>query len=207
MNQIKITEIKEPYTVNRKEKDSNGETIIVLKTFLRFVEVPYVQGWARFGHFLLDRVFFYIFTLIIGLGIGIILGLTNNMEFVESSSFEFLLDVFSYLFLYPLYYFIFEASMQSTPGKLILGRIVVDEYGEKPSVSQILGRSFARIVPFEVLSCLGEMGWHDKWSHTFVIRKKDLAGLKALAQIQNFDAPEQDVPTNKNEPVNITPSI
>ena len=60
-------------------------------------------------------------------------------------------------------------------GKMITGTIVVTEDGQKPSFGQILGRSFARIVPFEPFSFLGNdaSGWHDKWSETKVILKSE----------------------------------
>jgi hypothetical protein len=78
---------------------------------------------------------------------------------------------------------------------------VVDEYGEKPTFSQIVGRSFARIVPFEVFSCLGATGWHDDWSKTYVIRKKDLHELKLLISVQEFgkDTATKNNPTLKKE--------
>jgi uncharacterized RDD family membrane protein YckC len=76
--------------------------------------------------------------------------------------------------------------LQSSPAKLILGRIVVNEYGEKPTFKQIVARSYSRIVPFEIFSCLSQFGWHDKWSDTFVLRKKDLIELQLAIKAQDF---------------------
>lgn len=191
----KITEIKESYTVKRREK-VNGEYVMVDKTLVRFRDVNYVEGWPRFGHFLLDRVFLYIFTIIFGVMLGVILLLTDSAYILSEPWFGVVDTLLSWLVIQPLYYFVFEFSMQSSPAKLILGRIVVDEYGNKPTASQILARSFSRCVPFEYFSCLGTTGWHDDWSNTFVIRKKDLEELRMIQKINNI----QNQPITEPQP-------
>ncbi len=189
-NKIKITEIREYYTVKRKEKNKDGELVEVDKTFWRYKEINYVTGWARFGHFLLDRVFYYILAIIVGVTLGGIIGISGGAEWLGSIN-ERVIDIVFYLTLYPGYYLLFESTSQSSLGKLILGRVVVDEYGEKPTFNQILGRSFARIVPFEQFSCFSAKGWHDDWSNTFVIRKKDLEELKVLVRLQEYLTEDQ----------------
>lgn len=182
-NRVKITEIKEYYTVKRKERNKAGELVSVEKNMFRYKEVPFVSGWPRFGHFLLDRVFYSIAEALFGGALGLILGLTGKGHWIEGGG-EMAITIFSILVLYPGYYLILEASTQSSLAKLILKRVVVDEYGEKPTFNQILARSYSRIVPFEALSCLGNTGWHDNWSKTYVIRKQDLEDLKVLARLQ-----------------------
>jgi uncharacterized RDD family membrane protein YckC len=194
----KITEIKESYTVKRREK-VNGEEKFVEKTFTRFKEVRVVEGLPRFGHFLLDRVFFYLFGLLIGVFLGLLVGLTGIEVDFESSEMKIYDSLFSWLILQPLFYFIFEASMQASPAKAILGRIVVDEYGNKPTMKQIFIRSISRSVPFEAFSCLGSRGWHDTWSDTFVIRKKDLEELRMLQKIDNIGASPEAGKEQKND--------
>ena len=185
----KITEIKESYTVNRPIKNSTGERVYEENNFTRYKEVNTVAGWARFGHYVLDVFFYYIFALILAVPIVIIL-MTLGMSVEnlgEGNGWYSILDrLISWLILYPGYYILFESTMQSTPGKIILGRVVVDEYGEKPSFSTIFKRSYARVVPFEAFSCLSNLGWHDTWSDTFVIRKKDLEELKLAIKAQEF---------------------
>jgi uncharacterized RDD family membrane protein YckC len=68
------------------------------------------------------------------------------------------------------YYFLFEWIFGRTPGKFITRTKVVAVSGNKPNFGQILGRTLARIVPFEVLSFLGKnsLWWHDRWSNTLV---------------------------------------
>ena len=184
-NRVKITEIKEYYTVKRKQKNTEGKLVEVEKTLYRFKEVPYVTGWPRFGHFLLDRVFYYIFAVAFGVMLGIIIGLLGGARWIGSMN-NTLLDLILYVIVYPLYYIVLEGSTQASLGKLILKRIVVNEYGDKPTFKQIVGRSYARLVPFEQFSCFAEKGWHDEWSKTFVIRKKDLEDLLVLARLQEY---------------------
>ncbi|MDR3273455.1 MAG: RDD family protein [Flavobacteriaceae bacterium] len=73
-----------------------------------------------------------------------------------------------------LYYFVVESVTKGkTVGKLITGTKVVTEEGEIPTANQFLIRTLTRFVPFEPLSFFGEINWHDKWSHTRVIKIKD----------------------------------
>lgn len=185
----KITEIKETYTVKSRIRGSYTSadgSHFEEKTLTRYKEVITVEGWARFGHFLLDRIFFYIFTVLFGLTAGMVSAIFGFQHIWLSPYADLGLNVFTYLILFPCYYLLFEYTMQSSPGKLILGRVVVDEYGEKPAFRQILGRSFSRIVPFESFSCFDGLGWHDSWSETMVIRKKDLQELKLAIKVQEF---------------------
>ena len=182
-NRVKITEIKEYYTVKRKEKNAAGEMVEVVKNLYRYKEVRLVTGWARFGHFLLDRVFYTIVEALFGLAIGVFLGLTGNAGWFDNTG-DILMKIFCYAILYPWYYILLEYSSQASLAKLILGRVVVNEYGEKPTFGQIVGRNYARLVPFEAFSCFSDSGWHDSWSKTYVIRKQDLADLKTLAKLQ-----------------------
>ncbi|MEN9604685.1 MAG: hypothetical protein RJB39_370 [Candidatus Parcubacteria bacterium] len=76
---------------------------------------------------------------------------------------------------YVLYYLILESMFQTTVGKLITGTKVVNKEGNNPSFLQILGRSFARYIPFEPFSFLMRKyptGWHDLLSGTYVVDKK-----------------------------------
>lgn len=182
-NRVKITEIKEYYTVKRKEKNAAGEMVDVVKNLYRFKEIRLVTGWARFGHFMLDRVFYTIIEGLFGLALGVFLGLTGNAGWFDREG-DIIIKVFCYVILYPWYYILLEYSSQASLAKLVLGRVVVNEYGEKPTFGQIVGRNYARLVPFEAFSCFSDLGWHDSWSKTYVIRKQDLADLKTLAKLQ-----------------------
>jgi len=71
-------------------------------------------------------------------------------------------------------YIIFEAVTGKTLGKHITGTKVVNEYGDRPSFGQVLGRSFARLIPLEALSFFGTptRGWHDSLTGTYVVKEK-----------------------------------
>ncbi|MDB4835141.1 RDD family protein [Cyclobacteriaceae bacterium] len=75
---------------------------------------------------------------------------------------------------------VLEASIGQTIGKLVTQSKVINEYVENPSIWQCLGRAVIRFVPFEVFSNLGtpSRGWHDRWTNTYVVRKKDIETLK-----------------------------
>lgn len=179
----KITEIRETVVVKSRDRVT-GET--VEKPLTRFRQVPYVDGWPRFGHYLLDTVFILVLNLILGATLGVLFVVFDTAIDFDDRRVDLFSRLFNWLILTPGYYFLFEYSMGTSPAKAILGRVVVDEYGNKPTARQLLGRSFARAVPFEGLSCLSTTGWHDRWSNTFVIRKKDLEELKLLQKVQNI---------------------
>ncbi|MES2672479.1 MAG: RDD family protein [Pseudomonadota bacterium] len=74
------------------------------------------------------------------------------------------------------YYIAMEGFFGFTVGKLITGTRVVTEDGGRPRWGQIVGRSFARLIPFEPLSVLfsnrkQRRGWHDSLPKTYVVRR------------------------------------
>jgi uncharacterized RDD family membrane protein YckC len=199
MEKQKITEIREHYKIRRRSGFANGEQQYKEVTGVRFKNVNYVDGWPRFGAFLLDIVFILIFEAIVGGSIGLVLGLTDNLNILESRSFDTILKLLTYLVIRPMYYIIFEGSIQASPAKLIMGRVVVNEYGEKPSVGQIVARSYIRMIPFEAFSCLSNVGWHDTWSKTYVLRKVDLQDLLLTIKLQEYDRPIVETEENDIE--------
>ena len=105
--------------------------------------------------------------------------LSNNeipLDGVDENSTSFsLISNLVGLLVFFLYYFISEALTARTIGKLITGTVVVTKNGEKPSLKAIAIRSASRLVPFEAFSFLGNnVGWHDKWSDTYVVKKNDV---------------------------------
>ena len=71
-----------------------------------------------------------------------------------------------------LYYLPQETLFGRTLGKLLTGTRVVDDQGGEPSFKQILGRTFARLIPFEAFTFLRSdgVGLHDRLSDTRVVR-------------------------------------
>jgi uncharacterized RDD family membrane protein YckC len=74
--------------------------------------------------------------------------------------------------LYIGFYVFFESALQRTPGKYLTKTKVVTTSGGVPSFAQIVGRSFARFIPFDAFSFLGSSssGWHDTLSKTCVVK-------------------------------------
>ncbi len=71
-----------------------------------------------------------------------------------------------------LYFVVMEGAFGLTIGKLLTGTRVVNAAGGKASFGQIIGRSCARMIPFEPFSFVfGDTtsGWHDSLSGTRVI--------------------------------------
>lgn len=76
-----------------------------------------------------------------------------------------------------LYYIPLEGFFGFTVGKLITGTRVVNEDGGRPRWGQIVGRTFARLIPFEPFSVLfsnhkERRGWHDSLPKTYVVRRR-----------------------------------
>lgn len=69
------------------------------------------------------------------------------------------------------YYILCESVLEATPAKFLTGSRVSNEKGDRPDLLQIIGRSFARFVPFNNLSFLFRGNWHDSWSKTKVYKE------------------------------------
>lgn len=171
----KLSELKESKELFRVETDENGNKIKVPYHKMVTYHVNVVSGWARFGHYLIDVVCIYALAFTLGIVLAVI-----NPDFVLSMN--GLEERLYGMLIVALYYFISEVTTQRTIGKLATSSVVVDEYGNKPSASTILGRSFSRIVPFEAFSCFSERGWHDTWSKTYVVSKSELEKIKRMQQ-------------------------
>ncbi len=98
------------------------------------------------------------------------IGSHYRINFDKNRNYLVFLEIISYLPLTLfgfLYYLIFETVFNTTIGKTIMGNMVVNSIAEKPSIIQRIGRTFARIIPFDALSYLfGERGWHDRIANT-----------------------------------------
>ncbi|MDQ8003872.1 MAG: RDD family protein [Pedobacter sp.] len=69
------------------------------------------------------------------------------------------------------YYLVLEVVFNITIGKTILGNIIVNDEGARPSIAQRFGRTFCRLIPFNALSFLfNQRGWHDSITNTYVVK-------------------------------------
>ncbi len=128
------------------------------------------SGTKRFINFIIDYLAAIAFGVVVMISIGIVAGLLG-FEYVLEEEYPFLENVL-WFFWYSGYYIFFEFAVGGkTIGKMITRTRVVDEDGNKPDFSNIVGRSLARFIPFEMFSFLGSdaRGWHDSLSATVVI--------------------------------------
>jgi uncharacterized RDD family membrane protein YckC/type II secretory pathway pseudopilin PulG len=124
----------------------------------------------------------YILDIIIAYAIFIAIAVLANFA---NSTVAAILFIFSFVMFF-FYHIIFEAIWQRTPGKWITGTKVVAYDGGKPKFLNIVGRTFARIIPFEAFSFFfNPIGWHDSLSKTLVVPKK-----YTTQQIQHIVKPE-----------------
>lgn len=183
MSRKKITEIKVERVRKIMKRNSQGRTEMHLERYVAIRPVKVVNGGKRFGHYLLDSIVFRCIMFAVSLLIELF-----TFSQVDELSIHNLNMVFGAFFIagilaiagYPLYYTFFEHFLQRTPGKYATGSIVVNEYNEKPEFGSLILRNVLRLVPFEAFSCLGDRGWHDEWSNTFVITLEEHEKLKML---------------------------
>jgi uncharacterized RDD family membrane protein YckC len=119
----------------------------------------------RFLNFIIDMVVYYLLSFVA----GYILAITGNASIAVS-------PIPAYLIAFTIlvgYYLVMESTTGATLGKMITKTKVVTQNGEKPTTGQFVGRSFARLIPFEAFSFLGgNPGWHDTMTSTFVVNKE-----------------------------------
>ena len=183
---MKITEIKETKSIPKTKRDANGvESKSIEEVSVKRV-IKVISGGARFGHYLLDVVCVVLLAFILNAaGLHLLDDGQMSSFYFSSDGGNFQVNYSGYL-ITMLYYGVFELALGSTPGKLLFGRVVIDEYANKPDVVTILLRSLFRIVPFEALSCLGDRGWHDKWSKTWVVSKSEQSSLRRAIGTEDY---------------------
>ena len=134
-------------------------------------EVMLASTGQRFGTMLIDIVAYIIFSLLLGLTMGL-LGLSELMLSVN----EHLFGIIIYL----IYFVPQEAMTGQTFGKLLLGTQVVNEDGSELTFGRAFGRTLCRLIPFDAFSFLGgegyPKGWHDSIPKTKVISIKNQGG-------------------------------
>ncbi len=178
MTKLKITDLTEEKTFYHRERDAFGNRTADPYQAAVKRKVQTVHGWKRFGHYLIDLVVLYA----INFGIGFVFATID--PYTANTVSDLMWNVVSML-ITAIYYFTVESTMGTSIGKLVTNSVVIDEYGNKPETSTLLGRSFARIIPFEALSCLGERGWHDTLSKTYVVTISEHETLKRLIAEQS----------------------
>jgi len=119
----------------------------------------------RFANLIIDTIAIYIVAFVIGIGLTF-----TNATFLNDDS---LLSAYAFgVVLALIYYVPCEAAFGRTVGKLITGTRVIMADGDPPNALNVVGRTFARFIPFEAFSFFAgdSVGWHDSLSRTRVIR-------------------------------------
>ena len=144
-----------------------------------------VSKWQRFFQRVLDLS---VITLIIYPSFDYIsrffMEFFNGSDALFSSiGYFFRSDQFLYIFIYgfiTLYYLIVEGIFNTSIGKTILGNVIVNNIAEKPSIGQRIGRTFARLIPFDAFSFLFiSRGWHDSLTRTYVVKAEQYSEKEA----------------------------
>lgn len=126
--------------------------------------IPAGKG-KRLANFLVDYVAIFIFVTILLLASGLD---------VESEETDRLMQGLIFL-AYLLDYLFFEyLTGGKSVGKYLTRTRVIRQDGTQPRFGQLLGRSLARLIPFELFSFLSRSteGWHDSLSRTMVIDER-----------------------------------
>lgn len=128
--------------------------------------VPAGKG-ARFANSIIDSLAQYGISFALGIVVATAGG-QAGVEMLESIP-PFLIGLPILL----LYYFVLEAATGQTLGKMLTGTKVVNDRGGPPSLGQVAGRTFARLIPFEGVSFLmSPTGLHDSLASTMVVKTR-----------------------------------
>ena len=128
------------------------------------------SNWRRLGTWVIDYICLVVVVVVFTVLVGLVFGRAGIDMLGKIPG--FLLGV---MFMFA-YYCFFEGIWARTPGKLLLGTMVVGQHGDKPVFAQVVGRTLCRFIPFEGLSFFGETGWHDAIPKTQVVLVRSRAG-------------------------------
>lgn len=150
-----------------------------------------INGGTRFLHYIIDFAITYALAVVMTAFMGpSFLRVFVFPMHIGSSWYEVNL-------LYPiitlLYYAILESTIGRTVGKFATNSYVIDEYANLAKAPQIILRSFCRFIPFNAFSCLGDRGWHDMISKTYVVSKTEWNLLKKGISEDNDFADDSEI--------------
>lgn len=140
--------------------------IYLMNNFLDPVELSLASKGLRFTNFLIDYILFIVIYFVFRNYFSNLLGLI----YWGNGLIQLLIDWFFYFAFMTMQEFLFKGR---TIGKFITGTKAVTINGTEPHFGMYAIRSLCRMVPFELISFLGETGWHDTWSKTRVVNIKE----------------------------------
>jgi len=179
---LKITELIETIEANAYVSGQNGQMSSKAHTYLRFREVEGMDLRSRFGAYFIDHVIITILSVSFW---GFLSGFPSKSYLV-----------IWYVGIKILYFSIQEIYFQSSLGKMLFDVIVVDEYGQKPSVKAILIRSVFRFFPITLILFLDYIV-HERFSETLLITKGE---LKELFELKEKNAKSIEIQDSNYKP-------
>ena len=136
---------------------------------------PLAGRGQRFLNFFIDNIVLNVLQLACLCPLAMAI-MGDDPDVLDSPETEQMINLIGYgvfLVLFFLYYVVLELAFQRTLGKLLTGTRVVQTDGTPPTFGQVLGRTAARLIPFEPLSFLFmDRGWHDTLSGTQVVQAR-----------------------------------
>ena len=190
---IKITDLTEVRLRTVHYKDAFGNRHREQEEYTAKRPVRSIAPGPRFAHYMADWIVLY------GIGTVIFLGTNLLVDIIVHYSpllaqMMLICMTFSLLLFFPLFYVVCEYAWQKTPGKFLTKSVVIDEYGNKPSLRTIILRTLIRWMPLNTYSYLGDKynhshGWHDEWSKTWVVTEEELTEIRRLQAEQNIQIP------------------
>lgn len=140
-----------------------------------FLNIEQASKSERFVNLFVDMIAIYILWVFVSLFWFLLQDAYSSMVYAPNyESLSIVVAPFALALSVVLGYFIGMESMYGkTIGKMITKTKVVSLDGSKPSFNQIVGRSFARLIPIEPISYLIlPEGWHGSWSETIVVKEQ-----------------------------------
>src|SRR5690606_23973431 len=134
---------------------------------------PVDHSLASKGLRFVNFIIAYIFLLVLMFMLGVVLAALNMTSLLEVFDKPFIGNIVG-IFIYFVFMMVQEAIFKGRSlGKFVTGTQVVMEDGSEPTMNEYFVRSISRCVPFEAFSFFGTTGWHDSWSNTRVVIKKE----------------------------------
>ena len=161
----KITEIYEYRNLTREERDQFGRIQMVKKDIRCKREVDSASAGKRILNLLIDYGCLSVFSCLL---------------YFNPSTKSYMGII---ILIYPLYFILTEYYFQQTLGKKITKTKVVDVYGKRPSLKQIVLRTLIRALSYDGITFLvRDRGWHDTWTKTYVLSIEEIEEIEELLQ-------------------------
>lgn len=167
-----------------------------MRKYLITVDRNRAQKLTRLANLIIDRIIILLIFIAFGAISALIFNVTGSDLFLNITMKLSQVNRFWDILITSIVYFTYALLMEyftkgRTIGKYITGSKVVCIDGTQPTFNDYFIRNISRLVPFDVLSFLGENGWHDKWSETRVINIKNYqAEIQAKSEIEALGTKE-----------------